>query len=309
MYLLIYLLIPSLGPKVQRSSSSHIAKRAQYKLDWTDIERKRSEWTFTAAQLFSIQSPFQHYGSTSYVNPGNASIDLLDSLKRRFEGKETLHLPNSGNVRRPLSADREGRIARWLKATENVTTAATRGSLSSWPKLSGDINRWITEVEDIGSPPWQLYEMEGSDYHHARPPQAVVVEANGTNRYEMLAVERGSPDAPLEMAASNHFRGHPLYPHDVQGPSEVYRDDCFHERKARPKLPALLIPPTPQLRPIQPQPIQLELDGTTVYELDGKPRDTSQKSPNREVFPPSIVGSMPDRISSLRRMANSNIEH
>jgi hypothetical protein len=257
-----------------------------------------------------MQSPFQHYGSTSYVNPGNASIDLLDSLKRRFEGKETLHLPNSGNVRRPLSADREGRIARWLKATENVTTAATRGSLS-------DINRWIsgmaetetsvtnTEVEEIG----RYYEMEGSAYHHARPPQAVVVEADGTNRYEMLVVERGSPDAPLEMAASNPFRGHPLYPHDVQGPSEVYRDDCFHERKARPKLPALLIPPTPQLRPIQPQPIQLELDGTTVYELDGKPRDTSQKSPNREVFPPSIVGSMPDRISSLRRMANSNIEH
>lgn len=309
MYLLIYLLIPSLGPKVQRSSSSHIAKRAQYKLDWTDFERKRSEWTITAAQLFSMQSPFQHYGSTSYVNPGNASIDLLDSLKRRFEGKETLHLPNSGNVRRPLSADREGRIARWLKATENVTTAATRGSLSSRPKSSGDINRWITEVEDIGSPPWPFYEMEDSTYHHARPPQAVVVEANGTNRYEMHVVERGSPDAPLEMAASNPFRGHPLYPHDVQGPSEVYRDDCFHERKARPKLPALLIPPTPQFRPIQPQSIQHELDGTTVYELDGKPQDTSQKSPNREVFPPSIVGSMPDRISSLRRMANSNIEH
>lgn len=132
----------------------------------------------------------------------------------------------------------------------------SRGSVTSGTQSNGRVHSWFaktdasittTEVEDSGNSPLassplaERYEVVGDlAYRHASPPQAGVieveagatrrsatsppsvrVEADGTARYEMHALEQGSPDVPAEMATSYYFRDHPLYPRNPAGASQT----------------------------------------------------------------------------------------
>jgi hypothetical protein len=52
-------------------------------------------------------------------------------------------------------------------------------------------------------------------------PRSAHVEADGTERYEMHAFERGSPDTPAEMETSYRIRDHAFYPRDPAGMSQT----------------------------------------------------------------------------------------
>ena len=110
-----------------------MAKTSQYKLDWAEFERKRAAWTFTAAQYLSIPSPFQHYGSSEYVNPGNAATDFLDSLKHRLQSKSTLHTPNRDYEATTPPADRLSRYMQRFKTSENLMPYADRSGVHEMP--------------------------------------------------------------------------------------------------------------------------------------------------------------------------------
>ena len=155
----------------------------------------------------------------------------------------------------------------------------SRKSVTSETQSGGAVHNWMrgvskpdasvttTEVDDSGASPLAgYYEVSGdSKYRNARPPQAGVplveaeviqrpatsrrsvhAEADGTERYEMLAthrpatlprsaraeadgieryemhaLERDSADAPEEMGRSYHFRDHSLYPRNPTGASET----------------------------------------------------------------------------------------
>jgi hypothetical protein len=83
------------------------------------------------------------------------------------------------------------------------------------------------------SPPQAgVVEVEaGATHRPAVPPRSVHAEADGTERHEMHVLERGSPEAPVEMATSYHsphhsetsyhFRDHSLYPRDPAGASQT----------------------------------------------------------------------------------------
>ena len=75
---------------MQRVISSNSQKNAPFTQDWADIQRKSAEWTFAAAQYLKHKSPFEHYSSADYVNPGDAETDFIDTLKRRYNSNGNL---------------------------------------------------------------------------------------------------------------------------------------------------------------------------------------------------------------------------
>jgi hypothetical protein len=119
------------------------------------------------------------------------------------------------------------------KSHKSVTSGTQSGGrVHSWingvPKTDASVT--TTEVEETRSPPLAgYYEVVGdSSYRYASPPEAGVVEAeagttrrpassprpvhveaDGTERYELHVLERGSPDAPVEIATSYQFPNHP----------------------------------------------------------------------------------------------------
>jgi hypothetical protein len=142
------------------------------------------------------------------------------------------------------------------RKSRNSATSGTQsdGRTDSWVNgvAKTDASVATTEVEDYRSSPLpDCYEVVGdSSYRYSSPPHAGVVEAgaaathrpassrrsvhveaDGTQRYEMHVLERGSPDAPVEIATSYqfpdrletsyHFRNHSLYPRNLAGASQT----------------------------------------------------------------------------------------
>ncbi|KAL9618157.1 MAG: hypothetical protein Q9160_007107 [Pyrenula sp. 1 TL-2023] len=71
---------PKLGTPSQTKASTTL------NLNWAAFEAKKSSWKFDAARFLRSEDPFQYYSSPEYINPGNATTDLLEALSARFSG-------------------------------------------------------------------------------------------------------------------------------------------------------------------------------------------------------------------------------
>jgi Kelch motif len=121
------------------------------------------------------------------------------------------------------------RVDNWIdgvaKPDASVTTTELEDSGSS------PVGGHYEVVGDLRYPP-PAVEIEAVAAHRpATSPRSVHLGAGRTERYEMHALERGSPDAPVEMATSYqfpdhrevsyHFRDHSLYPRNPTGASQT----------------------------------------------------------------------------------------
>ena len=97
-----------------------------------------------------------------------------------------------------------GRITSWIKGVDKTGISDE----------TTEVDDGVYEADGHAKEPDRA-EVEGAVVHpSARAPRA---EADGSQRYEMQAMGPGSPEAPVEMPASFHFRDHPMFPRNPGG--------------------------------------------------------------------------------------------
>jgi hypothetical protein len=104
--------------------------------------------------------------------------------------------------RRPKPGERS-RIQSWIKGVDKADISAT----------TDDTLATLHEV-DGGSKDPACAEVEGGIVHPSFSPRSPRAEADGLERYEMLAL------GPVEMPTPYHFGEHPTYPRDSTAPDK-----------------------------------------------------------------------------------------
>ena len=169
----------------------------------------------------------------------------------------------------------------------------SRGRITSWVKgvdktgisdATTEVDDAVYEADGHATEPARA-EVEGAVVHpSARAPRA---EADGSQRYEMLAMGPGSPEAPIEMPTSYHLRDHPMYPRNPAGTTNT--KSLTHDKSSTdgPNVSAPSPPANPQ-------------DGGVSNE------DSSQtKAPSPQVSPPLDAG-LEHRPSHKRNLSSTS---
>ena len=107
--------------------------------------------------------------------------------------------------RRRKSGKRSG-VKSWIKGVDRADTSVTTDDT-------------LYEVDGSSKDPARA-EVEGGIVHSSFSPRSPRVEADGSERYEMLAQGPGSPGAPVEMPTPYHFGEHPTDPHNSATPGK-----------------------------------------------------------------------------------------
>lgn len=104
--------------------------------------------------------------------------------------------------RRPKPGERL-RIQSWIKGVDKADTSVT----------TDDTLATLHEVDGSSKDPARA-EVEGGIVHPSFSSRSPRAEVDGSERYEMLALDPGSPGAPVEMPTPCHFGEHSTYPRD-----------------------------------------------------------------------------------------------